>query len=74
MKGRESFELFIKTINRMKSQKWYVKVKLFIKPDFSKEFLALVDFGAKVQPVMGAYNQLNRLEIGSTNWEQTHPS
>ena len=54
----------------MKSQKWYVKVKLFIKLDFSKEFLALV----KVQPVMGAYNQLHQLEIGSTDWEPTHPS
>ena len=70
MKGRESFELFIKTITRMKSQKWYVKVKLFIKLDFSKEFLALV----KVQPVMGAYNQLHQLEIGSTDWEPTHLS
>ena len=49
----------------MKSQKWYVKVKLFIKPDFSKEFITLVNFSAKEQPIMGAYNQLNRSEIGS---------
>ena len=35
LKG-EFWELFVKTITRMKTQKWYVKVKLFIKPDFSK--------------------------------------
>ena len=32
-------------------QKWYVKVKLFIKPDFSKEFLALFDSGANINCV-----------------------
>ena len=58
----------------MKSQKWYVKVKLFIKPDFSKEFITLVNFSAKEQPIMGAYNQLNRSEIGSIDWEPTHLS
>ena len=30
----------------MKTQKWRIKIKLFIKPDFSKEFIALVDSGA----------------------------
>ena len=58
----------------MKSQKWYVKVKLFIKPDFSKEFITLVKFNAKEQPIMGAYNQLNISEIGLIDWEPTHPS
>ena len=48
MKDGVSFRLFIKTITRMKSQKCYVKVKLFIKLDFSKEFLALVDSGVDV--------------------------
>ena len=35
----------------MITQKWHIKVKLFIKPDFSKEFLALVDFGVDINCV-----------------------
>ena len=33
----ESSQLFVNTITRMITQKWHIKVKLFIKPDFSKE-------------------------------------
>ena len=47
----ESSQLFVKTITKMITQKWYVKVKLLIKLDFSKEFLALVDFGVDVNCV-----------------------
>ena len=48
---REFSQLFVKTITKMITQKWYVKVKLFIKPDFSKEFLALFDSGANINCV-----------------------
>ena len=47
----ESSELFVKTITRMKMQKRYVKVKIFIKPNFLKEFLALVDSGSNINCV-----------------------
>ena len=43
LEERESSQLFVHTITRMITQKWHIKVKLFIKPDFSKEFIALVD-------------------------------
>ena len=39
----ESSQLFVNTITKMITQKWHVKIKLFVKPDFSKEFIALVD-------------------------------
>ena len=35
----------------MITQKWHIKVKLFINPDFSKEFLELVDFGVDINCV-----------------------
>ena len=35
----------------MITQKWHIKVKLFIKPGFSKEFVALVDSGADINCV-----------------------
>ena len=47
----EFSKLFVKTITKMKMQKWYVKVKPFIKLDFSKEFLAVFDFGANINCV-----------------------
>ena len=47
----ESSELFVKTIKHITTQKWFVKLKLLIKPDFSKEFLALVDSGDDVNCV-----------------------
>ena len=47
----ESSELFVKTITRMKMQKRYVKVKILIKPNFLKEFLALVDSGSNINCV-----------------------
>lgn len=47
----ESSYSFIKTITRLKTQKWYIKAKLFIKHDFSKEFFALVDSGVDVNCV-----------------------
>ena len=39
----ESSQLFVNIITKMITQKWHVKIKLFVKPDFSKEFIALVD-------------------------------
>ena len=33
----ESSQLFVNTITRMITQKWHIKVKLFIKSNFSKE-------------------------------------
>ena len=44
----ESSQLFVNTITKMITQKWHVKIKLFVKPDFSKEFIALVDSGADI--------------------------
>ena len=35
----------------MITQKCHIKVKLFIKPNFSKEFVALVDSGADINCV-----------------------
>ena len=32
----------------MITQKWHIKIKLFIKPNFSKEFIALVDSGVDI--------------------------
>ena len=32
----------------MITQKWHIKAKLFIKPDFSKEFVALFDSGVDI--------------------------
>ena len=33
----ESSQSFVNTITKMTTQKWHIKVKLFIKPDFSKQ-------------------------------------
>ena len=51
LEERESSQLFVNTITRMITQKWHIKMKLFIKPDFSKEFVALVDSGADINRV-----------------------
>ena len=51
LKERESSQLFVNTITKMITQKWHIKVKLFIKPNFSKEFLALVDSSADINYV-----------------------
>ena len=48
---REFSQLFVNTITKMITQKWHIKVKLFIKPDFSKEFLALVDSSVDINCV-----------------------
>ena len=32
----------------MITQKWHIKIKLFVKPDFSQELIALVDSGADI--------------------------
>ena len=32
----------------MITKKWHIKINFFIKPDFSKEFIALVDSGADI--------------------------
>ena len=29
-------------------QKWHIKIRIFIKPDFSKNLIALVDFGVDI--------------------------
>ena len=44
----ESSQLFVNTITKMITQKWHIKIRLFIKPDFSKEYVALVDSGANI--------------------------
>ena len=41
-------QLFVNTITKMITQKWHIKAKLFIKPDFSKEFVALFDSGVDI--------------------------
>ena len=46
----ESSQLFVNTITKMLTHKWYIKVKFFIKP-FFKEFLVLVDSGADINCV-----------------------
>ena len=47
----ESSQSFVNTITKMTTQKWHIKVKLFIKPNFCKEFLALVDSGIDINCV-----------------------
>ena len=47
----ESSQLFVNSITKMLTQKWHIKVKLFIKPDFCKEFLAFVESGADINCV-----------------------
>ena len=47
----ESSQSFVNTITKMTTQKWHIKVKLFIKPNFCKEFLALVDSGVDINCV-----------------------
>ena len=47
----ESSQSFVNTITKMTTQKWNIKVKLFIKPNFCKEFLALVDSGVDINCV-----------------------
>ena len=51
LEEEESSQLFVNTITRMITQKWHIKVKLFIKLDFSKEFIALVDSSADINCV-----------------------
>ena len=47
----EYSQLFVNSITKMLTQKWHIKVKLFIKPDFCKEFLAFVESGADINCV-----------------------
>ena len=44
----ESSQLFVNTITKMITQKWHSKIKLFVKPDFSQELIALVDSGVDI--------------------------
>ena len=44
----ESSQLFVNTITKMITQKWHIKIRLFIKLDFSKEYVALVDSSADI--------------------------
>ena len=46
LEEEESSQLFVNTITKIIAKKWLIKVKLFIKLNFSKEFMALVDSGA----------------------------
>ena len=48
MEEGESSQLFVNTITKMITQKWHIKIKLFVKLDFSQELIALVDFGADI--------------------------
>ena len=48
MEEGESSQLFVNTITKMITQKWHIKIKLFVKPDFSQELIALVDSGADI--------------------------
>ena len=47
----ESSQLFVNTITKMITKTWDIKAKLFIKLDFSKEFVALVDSGVDINCV-----------------------
>ena len=40
--------MFVNIIMKMITQKWHIKIKLFIKPNFSKEFIASVDSGSDI--------------------------
>ena len=40
--------MFVNTITKMIRQKWHIKIRIFIKPDFSKNIIALVDSGANI--------------------------
>ena len=44
----ESSQLLVNIIMKMITQKWHIKIKLFIKPNFSKEFIASVDSGSDI--------------------------
>ena len=44
----ESSQLFVNAITKMIRQKWHIKIRIFIKPDFSKNIIALVDSGADI--------------------------
>ena len=39
----ESSQLFVNSITRMIRQNWHIKIRIFIKPNFSKNIIALVD-------------------------------
>ena len=40
--------MFVNTITKMIRQNWHIKIRIFIKPDFSKDIIALVDSGADI--------------------------
>ena len=44
----ESSQLFVNAITKMIRQKWHIKIKFFIKPNFSKNIIALVDFSVDI--------------------------
>ena len=44
----ESSQLFVNAITKMIRQKWHIKIKNFIKPNFSKNIIALVDSSADI--------------------------
>ena len=47
----ESSQLFVNTITKMIRQKWHIKIGIFIKLDFSKNIITLVDSGADINCV-----------------------
>ena len=69
-KGEYS-QLFVNTITKMITQKWHIKIKLFIKPDFSKEFIALIDYGANINYIQdgliptGYFEQTLQTAVGA---------
>ena len=67
----ESSQLFVNTITKMITQKWHIKINFFIKPDFSKEFIALVDSSADINCIqeglihVGYFEQTLQTAVGA---------
>ena len=58
----ESSQLFVNTITKMITQKWHIKIKLFVKPDFSQELIALVDSGVDINCIQEGLILINYFE------------
>ena len=67
----ESSQLFVNTITKMITQKWHIKIKLLIKPDFSKEFVALANSSADINCIqeglilVGYFEQTLQRAVGA---------
>ena len=62
MEEGESSQLFVNTITKMITQKWHIKIKLFVKPDFSQELIALVDSGVDINCIQEGLILINYFE------------